>query len=91
MSAVDAVLRRGILAAADSGSLQRVVQRHGMRLGAGRFVAGETLDQAIVVLRRLERSGLLTNTTILGEDVTERGRDRGRRGRLRAGARTPRR
>ncbi len=70
MSAVDAFLRRGILAAADSGSLQRVVQRHGMYLGAARFVAGETLDQAIVVLRRLEDSGLLTNTTILGEDVT---------------------
>lgn len=70
MNAVDAVLRRGILAAAESGSMQRVVRRHGMRLGAARFVAGETLDDAVVVLRRLESSRLLTNTTMLGEDVT---------------------
>ena len=70
MNAVDAVLRRGVLAAAESGTLQRVVRRHGMRLGAARFVAGETLDEAIGVLRRLESNGLLTNTTLLGEDVT---------------------
>jgi len=69
VNTVDAVLRRGILAAADSGSLQRVVRRHGMRFGAGRFVAGETLNDAVVVLRGLEARGLLTNTTILGEDV----------------------
>jgi proline dehydrogenase len=70
VSAVDALLRRGILAAADSRALRRVVRRHGMRFGAGRFVAGETLDEAVVVLRALEGKGLLTNTTILGEDVT---------------------
>jgi proline dehydrogenase len=69
VSAVDAVLRRGILAAAESPAMQRFVRSHGMRLGAARFVAGETLDEAIVVLRRLELSGLLTNTTILGEDL----------------------
>jgi proline dehydrogenase len=68
---VDAVLRRGILAAAHSETMGRVVQRYGMRLGAARFVAGETLDQAVVVLRGLESRGLLTNTTILGEDVAD--------------------
>lgn len=69
MSRLDALLRRAILAAADSGTLQRLVRRHGMRLGASRFVAGETLDEAVVVLHRLESRGLLTNTTLLGEDV----------------------
>jgi proline dehydrogenase len=64
------VLRRAILAAADSPRLQRVVRRHGMRLGASRFVAGETLDQAVLVLRRLNAQGLLANTTLLGEGVT---------------------
>jgi proline dehydrogenase len=38
-----------------------------MRLGAGRFVAGETLDQCVAVLRRLNGQGLYTNTTLLGE------------------------
>ena len=63
------MLRKAILAAAESPRLQRVVRRHGMRLGAGRFVAGETLDQAVVVLRRLNESGLQANTTLLGEGV----------------------
>jgi proline dehydrogenase len=42
-----------------------------MRLGASRFVAGETLDECIVVLRRLNDRGLHANTTLLGEGVLE--------------------
>lgn len=64
------MLRKVILAAAESPRLQRVVRRHGMRLGASRFVAGETLDQAVVVLRRLHDNGLRANTTLLGEGVS---------------------
>jgi proline dehydrogenase len=71
MTGVQSLLRRGILAAADSGRLQRFVQGRGMRLGAARFVAGETLDAAVPVLRRLNERGLLTNTTLLGEGVTD--------------------
>ena len=33
-------------------------------------MAGETLDQAVLVLRRLNTQGLLANTTLLGEGVT---------------------
>jgi proline dehydrogenase len=65
------VLRSLILAAADSPRLQRFVTRYGFRLGASRFVAGETLDDAVRVLRRLNESGLLTNTTLLGEGVRD--------------------
>src|SRR5262249_10187137 len=64
-------LRSLILAAADSPRLQRLVQKYGFRLGAARFVAGETLDDAVPVLRRLNESGLLTNTTLLGEGVRD--------------------
>ncbi len=64
------MLRRAILAAADSPRIQRFVARYGMRLGAARFVAGETFDEAVVVLRRLNEQGLRTNTTLLGEHVT---------------------
>jgi proline dehydrogenase len=64
-------LRSLILAAADSPRLQRFVQRYGFRLGAARFVAGETLDDAVPVLRRLNDNGLLTNTTLLGEGVRD--------------------
>jgi proline dehydrogenase len=68
-AAVNATLRRAILAAAEASPIRRFVRRHGMRLGAARFVAGETLDEAVPVLRRLNDQGLLTNTTFLGEDV----------------------
>jgi proline dehydrogenase len=44
-----------------------------MRLGASRFVAGETLDECIAVLRRLNEQGLYANTTLLGEGVLEPG------------------
>jgi proline dehydrogenase len=66
------VLRGAILAAADSPRIQQFVGRYGMRLGAARFVAGETLDQAVVTLRRLNEQGLRTNTTLLGEGVENR-------------------
>jgi proline dehydrogenase len=61
--------RRAILAAAESSWIQRLVRRHGMRLGASRFVAGETIDESIPVHRRLNQLGLKTNTTLLGEGV----------------------
>ena len=71
--ALDAALRKGILVAADSSSIRRVVRSHGMRFGASRFVAGETLDECIDVLRRLNEQGLYANTTLLGEGVLEPG------------------
>ena len=42
-----------------------------MRLGASRFVAGETLDECVEVLRGLNERGFHANTTLLGEDVYE--------------------
>jgi proline dehydrogenase len=66
------MLRRLILAAADSPRLRRFVDRYGMRLGAGRFVGGETLDQVVLALRGLNEQGLRTNTTLLGEHVADR-------------------
>jgi proline dehydrogenase len=68
---VNAGLRKGILVAADSPRVQAVVRRHGMRLGASRFVAGETLDECVSALRKLNDQGLHANTTLLGEGVLE--------------------
>ena len=63
------VLRATILAAAESPRLQRLVTKHGFRLGASRFVAGQSLDEAVPVLARLNAQQLQTNTTLLGEGV----------------------
>ena len=66
-------LRSLILHAADDRHVQRFMSRYGMRLGASRFVAGETLDACVAVLRRLADQGLRTNTTLLGESVHDHG------------------
>jgi proline dehydrogenase len=67
----NAALRAVILRAADDRHVQRFMSRYGMRLGASRFVAGETLDACVAVLRRLAQRGLHANTTLLGESVRD--------------------
>jgi proline dehydrogenase len=68
---VSALPRSAILHAADSARLQRLVQGHGKRVGAARFVAGETLDSCVAVLRKLNDAGLYANTTLLGEAIPD--------------------
>ncbi|MGH2400545.1 MAG: proline dehydrogenase family protein, partial [bacterium] len=63
--------RRLILSLASNPAIRRFVRRYGMRLGAARFVAGETLDESVRTLRRLNDAGLMTNTTLLGEIVRD--------------------
>lgn len=63
------LFRKAILKATHNGVVARSIRRYGMRLGAARFVAGETLDEAVVALRALNAAGLVCNTTILGEGV----------------------
>ena len=68
---ISSLPRAAILHAAESGRLQRLVQRHGKRVGAARFVAGETLDDCVAVLRALNETGLHANTTLLGEAIPD--------------------
>jgi proline dehydrogenase len=70
-AALSSLPRAAILHAAESARLQRLVQQHGRRVGAARFVAGETLDQCVAVLRRLNDAGLAANTTLLGEAIPD--------------------
>ncbi|MBV9027121.1 MAG: proline dehydrogenase family protein [Candidatus Eremiobacteraeota bacterium] len=64
-------LRGAILAAADSATVRRVVTRHGMRLGARRFVAGETADELLAVARRANAEGFAVSATFLGESIRD--------------------
>jgi proline dehydrogenase len=68
---VSTLPRSAILHAAESARLQRLVQGHGKRVGAARFVAGETLDSCVAVLRKLNDTGLYANTTLLGEAIPD--------------------
>ncbi|HSD02146.1 MAG TPA: proline dehydrogenase family protein [Gaiellales bacterium] len=64
--------RKAILAAATHRAPRAFMNRYGMRLGAARFVAGETLGQCLDVLAGLNADNLYANTTLLGEDVESR-------------------
>jgi proline dehydrogenase len=64
--------RKAILAATGNGALAALGRRYGMRLGAARFVAGDTLEDCIGVLRSLHARGLAGYAVLLGESVTAR-------------------
>jgi proline dehydrogenase len=71
MSILERPLRAAILAAADSTPVHRFVKRYGMRLGARRFVAGETADEFLDVAQAVNARGFAVACGILGEGVAD--------------------
>lgn len=61
--------RKLILSLARSKGFVDFVSRHGTSLGAQRFVAGERLDEALDVIKRLNEAGLAATLDHLGESV----------------------
>ncbi|MGC1380320.1 MAG: proline dehydrogenase family protein [Candidatus Baltobacteraceae bacterium] len=70
-SLLDRPLRAAILAAAGAPFVQRTVTRYGMRLGARRFVAGETSDEFLAVAQDVNAQGFAVAATLLGESVRD--------------------
>lgn len=66
------LMRRTILAAAGVPWVSRTVRACGLRLGASRFVAAETLEETVPKIRRLNEQGLLVTLDYLGESVQDR-------------------
>ncbi|MBV8068160.1 MAG: proline dehydrogenase family protein [Candidatus Eremiobacteraeota bacterium] len=64
-------MRAAILGAADSPLVRRAVTRYGMRLGARRFVAGETAAEFMTAARVANGQGFAVAATILGESVRD--------------------
>ena len=66
------MLRTTLLQLARMRSLQRAMSSQPMLRGlAWRFVAGETLDDALAAVRRLNQAGAKATLDHLGEDVTD--------------------
>ncbi|MGH7610198.1 MAG: proline dehydrogenase family protein [Candidatus Dormibacteria bacterium] len=70
MPSLNSVARAAILVAAHNRATEAVMHRYGMRLGAARFVAGESLEEEVAALRQLNQQGFKCNATELGEAVT---------------------
>jgi proline dehydrogenase len=70
---LDALPKAAFALLASSGFLKRLASRYGMRRPgsfARRFIAGETVEEAIAAARVLEQQGLQVTLDLLGEGVT---------------------
>ncbi|MGE5591763.1 MAG: proline dehydrogenase family protein [Bacillota bacterium] len=61
--------RKTILSIADNPSVSRFAKTYGMRLGARRFVAGDTLEEAVKTVQDLNRHRIAATLDLLGESV----------------------
>jgi len=70
MAAFDSLYRRVVLATADAGFVRHFVERHGWRLGVGRFIAGPDAASAVPKFLELRTAGKRLILDALGEFVT---------------------
>ena len=68
---MERVMRNFFLFLAKNKSLTKLARKYGLRFGASRFVAGETIEQAVQVIRDLNENSLLVTVDYLGEFVDD--------------------
>lgn len=68
--------RRTVLSLAANPLVARAVTKNGMAMGAGRFVAGEKLEEALEAVAHLNARGCVATLDCLGESVSDAGRAR---------------
>ncbi|BBW97459.1 proline dehydrogenase [Geobacillus subterraneus] len=66
---VEQLMRDMFLFLSKNKTLTKLAKRYGLRFGASRFVAGETIDEAVRVIRQLNEKGLAVTVDYLGEFV----------------------
>ncbi|MCD9021119.1 proline dehydrogenase family protein [Cohnella silvisoli] len=66
---MEVMLRNLFQALGKSRSANRLAKKYGLRFGAARFVAGETIKQSIDAVRRLNQDGRIATLDHLGEFV----------------------
>jgi proline dehydrogenase len=65
------LFRRVMLGILEHPAAREFARRYGLALGASRFVAGETMEEALEAARRLNERGFLVTLDYLGEAVRE--------------------
>ncbi len=66
---MEQLLRNFFLFLAKNRGVTKVAKRYGLKFGAARFVAGTSLNQAVNVIRELNKKGFLVTIDHLGEFV----------------------
>ena len=66
---MEMLLRNILLFLAKSQAANRLAKRYGLRFGAQRFVAGQSIPDALAVTRTLNAAGIMTALDHLGESV----------------------
>ena len=68
---MEAAMRSFFLHLAQNRTLSGMAKRYGLRYGAQRFVAGETIESAIETVRKMNRNGMGVTLDHLGEFVED--------------------
>lgn len=66
---MEQLLRNFFLFLSKNKAFTKVARKYGLRFGAGRFVAGETIDLAVKKIKELNEKGLAVTIDYLGEFV----------------------
>ncbi|WP_026962373.1 proline dehydrogenase family protein [Alicyclobacillus herbarius] len=68
---MEQIMRKFFQSLAANPMANRWAKRYGLRFGAKRFVAGETIEEAIATIRALNRAGMKVTLDHLGEFVQD--------------------
>ncbi len=68
---MEKVLRQFFLFLSDNKSFTKLAKRYGLKFGASRFVAGDSIGHAAETIRKLNAKGLSVTLDHLGEYVTD--------------------
>ncbi|KEK21199.1 proline dehydrogenase [Bacillus manliponensis] len=66
---MEQLMRDSFLFLSKNKALTKLAKKYGLRFGAGRFVAGETIDLAVDVIKELNKKDLCVTIDYLGEFV----------------------
>jgi proline dehydrogenase len=66
---MEQLMRDFFLFLSKNKALTKLAKKYGLRFGASRFVAGETIAQAVEVIKQLNKKGLAVTVDYLGEFV----------------------
>jgi len=69
---METLMRSVLLASSKNPTLKSIALKHGRALGASRFVAGSTLEEALEQVVKLNQAGMLASMDHLGEFITSR-------------------